>query len=82
MGLLYGRAGRLTAETGGFWPAPGSRPLPASLPDRLRGLGRECAHPRPSEKDTKFAQKLGQLQPFMAVFLLECTGQLASFGPT
>ena len=35
-----------------------------------------------SEKDTKLAQKLGQLQPFMAVFLLECTGQLASFGPT
>ena len=35
-----------------------------------------------SEKDTKLAQKLGQLQPFMVVFLLECMGQLASFGPT
>jgi hypothetical protein len=45
-----------------------------------------------SEKDTKLAQKLGQLQPYMArnttiktsAFLLECIaiGQLASFGPT
>jgi hypothetical protein len=35
-----------------------------------------------SEKDTKLAQKLGQLQPFMAVFLHECVGQLASSGPT
>ena len=34
-----------------------------------------------SEKDAKLAQKLDQLQPFMAVFLLECMGQLASFGP-
>jgi hypothetical protein len=36
---------------------------------------------RTSEKDAKLAQKLGQLQPFMAVFLLECMGQLVSFGP-
>ena len=35
-----------------------------------------------SEKDTKLAQKLGQLQPFMAEFLLECTGQLVYCGPT
>jgi hypothetical protein len=35
-----------------------------------------------SEKAAKLAQKLGQLQPFVAVFLQECTGQLASFGPT
>jgi hypothetical protein len=35
-----------------------------------------------SEKDTKLAQKLGQLQPFIAVFPQECVGQLASFGPT
>jgi hypothetical protein len=27
------------------------------------------------------AQKLGQLQPFVAVFLQECMGQLVSFGP-
>ena len=33
------------------------------------------------EKDAKLAQKLGQLQPFTAVFPQECMGQLASFGP-
>ena len=36
----------------------------------------------PSEKDAKLAQKLGQLQPFIAVFPQECVGQLASFGPS
>ena len=35
-----------------------------------------------SESDAKLAQKLGQLQPFLAVFPQECMGQLASFGPT
>jgi hypothetical protein len=35
-----------------------------------------------SEKDAKLAQKLGQLQPFIAVFPQECMGQLGSFGPT
>ena len=35
-----------------------------------------------SEKDVKLAQKLGQLQPFVAVLPQECMGQLASFGPT
>jgi hypothetical protein len=35
-----------------------------------------------SEEDAKLAQKLGQPQPLMAVSLLECMGQLASFGPT
>jgi hypothetical protein len=34
-----------------------------------------------SEKDAMLAQKLGQLQPFIAVFPQECMGQLASFGP-
>jgi alpha-ketoglutarate-dependent taurine dioxygenase len=34
------------------------------------------------EKDAKLAQKLGQLQPFIVVSPQECTGQLASFGPT
>ena len=29
-----------------------------------------------------FSQKLGQLQPFIAVFPQESVGQLASFGPT
>ena len=30
----------------------------------------------------KLTQKLGQLQPFTAVFPKECTGELPSFGPT
>jgi hypothetical protein len=43
-------------------------------------LDKSC---RTSEKDAKLAQKLGQLQPFLAVFPQKCTGQLApSFGPT
>jgi hypothetical protein len=33
-----------------------------------------------SEKDARLAQKLGQHQPFMTVFPLECMGQLAPFG--
>ena len=36
----------------------------------------------PSEKDAKLAQRLGQLQPFIAAFPQEYMGQLASFGPT
>ena len=35
-----------------------------------------------SETEIKLAQKLGHLQPFLAVFSQECMGQLASFGPT
>jgi hypothetical protein len=35
-----------------------------------------------SEKDARLAQKLGQLQPFIAVSPQECMGQLASSGPT
>ena len=35
-----------------------------------------------SEKDAELAQKLGQLQPVIAVFPQERVGQLASFGPT
>jgi hypothetical protein len=34
------------------------------------------------EKDAELAQKLVQLQPFLAVFPQECEGQLASSGPT
>ena len=37
---------------------------------------------QPSEKDAKLAQKLGQLQPFIAIFSLECMGQLGYFGAT
>jgi hypothetical protein len=35
-----------------------------------------------SEKDATLAQKLGQLQPFVAVSPQECTGQPAFSGPT
>jgi hypothetical protein len=35
-----------------------------------------------SEKDARLAQKLGQLQPFLAVLPQECIGQLAYFGST
>jgi hypothetical protein len=37
--------------------------------------------PQQSEEDTKLAQKLGQLQPIIALFPQECMGQLSSFGP-
>jgi hypothetical protein len=51
---------------------------------RVAAAGREVACPgtHMSEEDTKLAQKLDQLQPFMAVFRLECMGQLAYFGLT
>ena len=35
-----------------------------------------------SEKYAKLAQKFGQLQPFLAVFPLQCMGQVAYFVPT
>ena len=35
-----------------------------------------------SEKAAKLDQKLGQLEPFTAVFPQECMGQLGSFRPT
>jgi hypothetical protein len=35
-----------------------------------------------SEEDAESAQKLGQPQPFIAVFPQGCTGQLGYFGPT
>jgi hypothetical protein len=36
---------------------------------------------REREKDIELAQKLGELQPFIAVFPQECMGQLAFFAP-
>ena len=45
-------------------------------------LGFKVTTVRHVEKDTKLAQKLGQLQPSLAVFPQECMGQRASFGPT
>ena len=46
-------------------------------PEELRRRARGPA----SEKDAKLAQKLGQLQSFIAAFPQECMGQLASVGP-
>jgi hypothetical protein len=43
-------------------------------------VAEDCGHP--GEKGSKLAQKLGQLQPFLAIFPPECTGQLSSSGPT
>ena len=49
---------------------------PAALPRHRPRQQR--AHTDPGVKETTLAlQKLGQLQPFIAVFLLECMGQLA-----
>jgi hypothetical protein len=77
-------------------PAPGGL-TPSSGPGRHRhpgndtrhdeykiggGWGETCDTACASEKATKLAHKLGQLQPFTAVFPHECMGQLASSGPT
>ena len=57
-----------------------------AAPESTRKRRRPEAEPgaafAPSEKDAKLAQKLGQLQPFIAAFPQECMGQLASFVPT
>ena len=47
-----------------------------------RSASPASAVPTYREKDAKLAQKLGQLQLFLAVFPQEYTGRLASFGPT
>jgi hypothetical protein len=57
-----------------------SGPSAAALP--LDAKADPPAPPAKSEKDAKLAQKLGQLQPFTAVFPQDCMGQLAPFGPT
>jgi hypothetical protein len=60
-------------------------PALACCPTSARRARRERAEAGDgsrSEKDAGSAQKLGQLRPFIAVFPQECTGQLASFGPT
>jgi hypothetical protein len=55
----------------------GRRGWPRRRPRRCAAAARGW-----SEKDAKLAQKLGQLQPFIAVFPQESMGQLPSFGPT
>jgi hypothetical protein len=44
--------------------------------------GPRAPAPAPGKKDAELPQKLGRLQPFLAVVPQECTGQLAFFGPT
>jgi hypothetical protein len=45
----------------------------------VRGADRRAGRGAASEKDTKLAQKLGQLKPFLAAFPEECMGQLQPF---
>ena len=49
---------------------------------RAEPLGRIPRRPSEKEKGAELAQKLGQLQPFVAAFPQECMGQPGSFGPT
>ena len=51
-------------------------PARACATSLIRAGCRSAAPKR--EKDVKLAQKLGQLQPFIAVFPQECMGQLPS----
>ena len=102
MALLYGRAGRLTTKTGGFWPGqdvPTSRSVQrddggTAQRHSLGYIGKSWAAPGTARysaaalgrysrvrKMPRLAQKLGQLQPFLAVFPHECTGQLACLWP-
>ena len=85
--FVRGRSGKLQAH-----PIP--RPLFSRVPHATpvqyygrvgwygRGLTPGGCADHASEKDAELAQKLGQLLPFLTVFLQECMGQLASFGPT
>ena len=56
------------------------------LPERAAAGGSQAGpragQQRSGEKDAELAQKLGQLQHFIAVFPQECMGQLAYFGVT
>jgi hypothetical protein len=63
-----------TADTG----LPAGSGAGASAHPHALGGGRAAS----SEKDALLAQKLGQLQPFIAAFPQECVDQPASFGPT
>jgi hypothetical protein len=82
-GFLYGRAGRLTSLFGGFRPGQveGETHI-VGLDGSGSTLFAEGGTWSSSETDAKLAQKLGQLQLFIAVSPQECMGQLASSGPT
>jgi hypothetical protein len=66
-----------------WWLAGRRRTAAATSPAwrptcRASATGARCL----SARDAELAQKLDQLQPFVAVIPQECTGQLAFFGPT
>ena len=67
---------QVIALTGGAVLGAGRERAAAALPHGL-----PHALP-PGEKEAKLAQKLDQLQPFVAACRQKCMGQLASFGPT
>jgi hypothetical protein len=58
-------------------PVPPLPPTPSQPPTPRRSMVRS-GWPA-SEKDAKLAQKLGQLQPFIAVYQHECMGQPNTF---
>jgi hypothetical protein len=64
----------MVTPTRPWWLATTGRPTPRPSSD----LGVDVK----SEKDAALAQKLGQLQPLIAVFPQACMGQLASVGST
>ena len=69
-------AGRLAAQSGGFQRLV---PPPVRFAVKVRGSA-GTLWAGASEKDAELAQKLGQLQPFLAAVPPGCMGQLASFG--
>jgi hypothetical protein len=81
--------GQPVSKTGATPSASTSPSPPPTTPLSLRrqkplvlSMRPQTADAAPSAIDAKLAQKLGQLQPSVAVFPQECVGQLASFGPS
>ena len=70
-------AQRRSARAAPMLPAPAVRG-----PQERQLQRRGASHGSRGEKDAELAQKLGQLQPFVAVLPQECVCQLASSGPT
>ena len=71
----------VTSRPAAAWP--GGEQLLRHAALRLGQLLERTPAAAAGEKDGVSAQqKLGQLQPFLAVFPQECMGQLPSFGPT
>jgi hypothetical protein len=66
----------------GFLSAAEAAAVIAAAGPKMKRAGVTTDDGKVRGKVTKLAQNLGQLQPFIAAFLPECMGQLASFGPT